>query len=143
MSETGARASTSSDSTAEGWNRGSTEAVATCSAGRAGERCSVRDRIKAITAPRHRLPEPIGPIVAEVNHVLRHWGAYFRVGNSVRKFQAVDEYVRERLSKFLAKKAGRGGYQRKRCTAALFDKLGLYQLTGTVEWYTATPTATR
>jgi hypothetical protein len=103
----------------------------------------VRDRIKAITAPRHRLPEPIGPIVAEVNHVLRHWGAYFRVGNSVRKFQAVDEYVRERLSKFLAKKAGRGGYQRKRCTAALFDKLGLYQLTGTVEWYTATPTATR
>jgi len=27
----------------------------------------VRDRIKAITAPRHRLPERIGPIVAEEN----------------------------------------------------------------------------
>jgi RNA-directed DNA polymerase len=103
----------------------------------------VRERIKAITASRHHLPEPIQPIVAEINHLLRHWGAYFRVGNSARKFRDVDEYVRERLSKFLAKKAGRSGYQRKRYTAAFFDKLGVYQLTGTVKWYTATPTATR
>src|SRR6266446_3030138 len=46
----------------------------------------VRGRVKAITAPRHRLPEPIEPIVAEVNQVVRGWGAYFRVGNSTRKF---------------------------------------------------------
>jgi len=31
----------------------------------------VRERIKAITAPRHRLPEPIEPIVAEVNQIVR------------------------------------------------------------------------
>ena len=46
----------------------------------------IRDKIKASTAPRHRLPEPVGPIVAEVNQALRHWSAYFRVGNSTRKF---------------------------------------------------------
>jgi hypothetical protein len=40
--------------------------------------------------------------------------AYFRVGNSARKFMDVDHYLRERLAKFLAKKAGHGGHQRKR-----------------------------
>ena len=103
----------------------------------------VRGRVKAITAPRHRLPEPIEPIVNEVNHALRHWAAYFRVGNSTRKFHDVDRYVRDRLAKFLAKKAGRGGHQRERYTWAFFKKLGVYQLTGTVKWYTATPTAAR
>jgi len=57
----------------------------------------VRERIKAITAPRHRLPETIEPIVAEVNRVVRGWGAYFRVGNAARKFHAVDKYVRALL----------------------------------------------
>ena len=41
----------------------------------------VRDRVKAITAPRHRLAEPIESIVAEVNQVVRGWAGYFRVGN--------------------------------------------------------------
>lgn len=103
----------------------------------------VRDRVKAITAPRHRLPEPIEPIVAEVNRALRGWGAYFRVGNSSQQFQAIDHYVRERLAKFLAKKAGRGGHQRRRYTWAFFEQLGVYQLTGTVTWYTAPPKAAR
>ena len=102
----------------------------------------VRDRIKAITASRHRLPEPIQPIVAEGNRVVRGWGAYFRVGNSARKLNAVDDYVHERLARFLANKTGRSGHPRKRYTWAFFAKLGVYQL-GTVKWYTAAPTATR
>jgi group II intron reverse transcriptase/maturase len=103
----------------------------------------VRDRIKAIVAPRQRLVERIESIVAHVNRVLRGWGAYFRVGNSTRQFRAVDRYVRERLARFLADKAGRGGQARRRYTWAYFKQLGLYQLSGTVQWYTATPTATR
>ena len=103
----------------------------------------VRDRIKAITAPRHRLPEPIGPIVAEVNRAVRGWGAYFRVGNSAHKFQDVDNYVRDRLALFLAKKAGRAGRSRTHYTPAFFERLGVHQLTGTVKWHTATPTTTR
>src|SRR5438067_10223814 len=103
----------------------------------------VRDRVKAITAPRHRLPEPIESIVAEVNQVVRGWAGYFRVGNSTRKFKDVDHYVHERLAKFLTKKVGRSGHRRRRYTWAFFENLGVYQLSGTVKWYTATPTATR
>jgi hypothetical protein len=56
------------------------------------------------------IPKPTGgPIVTEVNQALRHWGAYFRVGTSTRKFYQVDEYVRERLALFLSKKTGRRG----------------------------------
>jgi RNA-directed DNA polymerase len=103
----------------------------------------VRERIKAITAPRRRLAEPIEPIVAEVNRVVRGWGAYFRVGNATRKLRAVDDYVRERLARFLVKKTRHGGQARKRYSWAFFERLGVYQLRGTVKWYTATPTAAR
>jgi len=103
----------------------------------------IRDRIKAITAPRHKLPEPVGPIVTEVNQIVRGWGAYFRVGNSARKFDQVDDYVRERLVLFLSKKTGRRGPLRKRYDAAYFQKLGVYTLSGTVKWNMAAPTATR
>src|SRR6266853_4387012 len=91
----------------------------------------IRDKIKAITAPRHRLPEPVSTIVAEVNQALRHWGAYFRVGNSGRKFAQVDDYVRERLALFLSKKSGRHGRHFERYTYAYFKRLGVYRLVGT------------
>jgi hypothetical protein len=103
----------------------------------------VRDRIKVITASRHRLPEPVEPIVKELNQVVRSWGAYFRVGNSAHKFQQVDDYVRERLALFLSKKAGQHGRHRERYTLAFFRQLGVHQLSGTVAWYTAAPTAAR
>ena len=103
----------------------------------------VRERIKAITAPRHRLAEPIEPIVAEVNGVVRGWGAYFRVGNSARKFHDVDTYVYMRLGRFLAKKTRRSWRARKHDIWALFEKLGVYRLSGTVRWATATSTAAR
>ena len=103
----------------------------------------VRERVRTITAPRRRLAEPIEPIVVEVNRVVRGWGAYFRVGNSTRKFRAIDRYVRERLVSFLVKKARHGRLARKRSAWALIDKLGVYRLQGTVRWATATPTATR
>jgi hypothetical protein len=45
----------------------------------------VRARIKAITVPRHRLPEPVEPLVDELNVLPRGSVAYFRVGSSSRK----------------------------------------------------------
>ena len=104
----------------------------------------VCEKIKAITAPRHRLPEPVGPIVNELNQAVRHWGTYFRVGNSGRKFAQVDDYVRERLALFLSKKCGQHGRrQQVRYTFEYFTRLGVYRLTGTVAWYTAAPRAAR
>ncbi|MBI4494451.1 MAG: group II intron reverse transcriptase/maturase [Chloroflexi bacterium] len=103
----------------------------------------VRERVKAITAPRHRLPEPVGVLVDELNRLLCGWGAYFRVGNSSRKFQQVDDYVRERLALWHSKKTGRHGRQWERHPLAFFRALGVHQLTGTVAWYTAAPRAAR
>jgi hypothetical protein len=87
----------------------------------------VRDRIKTITAPRHRLPGPIGPIVAQVNQGLRDCGAYFRVGSSTRKFQGLDHS--EGQAKFLAKKNGRDAAGQLHCT--VLCRAGVYQLNGT------------
>ena len=104
---------------------------------------AVRIKIKAITAPRHRLSEPVGVLVDEMNRLLRGWGAYFRMGNSSRQFQQVDNYVRQRLALFLSKKTGRHGRQWERHPLALFQALGVHQLSGTVTWHTAAPRAVR
>ena len=103
----------------------------------------IRDRIKAITAPRHRLPEPVGPLIVTLNRLLRGWGAYFRVGHSARKLAQVDSYVHERLALFLSKKAGRSGRRWERHSVAFFRALGVHHLSGTVRWDTATPRAAR
>lgn len=103
----------------------------------------VRERVKALTAPRHHLPEPVSVIVGQLNRVLRGWGAYFRRGNASQQFRQVDEYVRERVALFLRKKAGRSGRGWRRHTLAYFRRLGVYELAGTVAWPQAAPTAGR
>jgi len=103
----------------------------------------VRARVKAITAPRYRLKEPVETLVAELNAVLRGWGAYFRVGNASRQFAQLARYVRERLALFLSKKAGRAGRRWERHSVAFFRALGLHDLNGTVAWASATPRAAR
>jgi group II intron reverse transcriptase/maturase len=104
----------------------------------------VRERIKAITAPRPRLLEPLQRLVAELNPVLRGWGAYFRVGNASRQFGQLDRYVHERLALFLSKKGGRSGRGwKERYPWKYFQELGIYRLSGTIAGRRAAPTATR
>jgi RNA-directed DNA polymerase len=104
----------------------------------------VRERIKAITAPRPRLLEPLQRLIAELNPVLRGWGVYFRVGNASRQFDLIDSYVSQRLALFLSKKARRSGrYWRDRYTSEFFHRVGVYRLSGTVAWHPAAPKATR
>jgi RNA-directed DNA polymerase len=103
----------------------------------------LRERIKALTAPRHRLPEPVSGVVAQVNRLVRGWGAYFRVGNAAHHFAQVDNYVRERLLLLLRKKRGRSGRGWKGLPLAFFQRLGVVPLTGTVGWVTAAPRAVR
>jgi RNA-directed DNA polymerase len=127
--------------TVESWRWRGTRYLQYRPSQRASQR--VRARIHAITAPRSRLREPVRSIVAELNRVLRGWGAYFRVGNAGQAFRQLDQYVRERLSLFLQKKAGRSGRRWKVHTPDFFRALGVYHLSGTVAWASATPTATR
>jgi len=105
---------------------------------------AIRDRVKAITGPRHRLSETIQTIVTAVNRVVRGWGAYFRVGNGSRQFDLVDRYVRERLRLWMGKKAQRRGRRRwQDATEAYWQEVGVYRLSGTVGWAQAAPTGAR
>jgi group II intron reverse transcriptase/maturase len=101
---------------------------------------SIRAKIKAITAPRSRLKEPIEALVTELNPVLRGWANYFRGGNSSRKFAQVDRYVHERLALFDSKKRQRRG--RRWGEVHTHDwrvQLGVYRLSGRIRYY---PSAT-
>ena len=96
---------------------------------------AIRAKIKAVTAPRSRLKEPIGALVAELNPVLRGWGNYFCKGNSSKKFNQVDSYVRERLALFNSKKRQRSGRRWGEVhNAVWFAHLRVHRLTGRVRY---------
>ncbi|HYS40600.1 MAG TPA: hypothetical protein VEO01_33720 [Pseudonocardiaceae bacterium] len=64
--------------------------------------------------------------------------AYFRNGNSGRKFNAIDGCVHERLAIFASRKHGLAGRNwTTRYTCARLSRLGVYRLTGNVHWATA------
>jgi len=104
---------------------------------------SVRPKVKAITAPRFRLPRPMHEIVEELNPVLRGWGNYFRWGNSTRKFTQIDSYVHERLALFDSKKRNQRGRRWAEVhTYAWFKGIGVHVLAGSVRYGTAATSST-
>jgi len=97
---------------------------------------SIRAAIRDRTDRRH-VGRPIGAVVADLNPVLRGWGAYFRWGNSARKFAAVDMYVHERLAILASRKEGRRGRNwSKRFNYSWKQGLGVHRLGGTVRYRT-------
>jgi hypothetical protein len=96
-------------------------------------RAKVRDR-----TPRGYAGRDLAVVVEELNPVLRGWGAYFRYGNSSRKFNAIDSYVHERLAKLASVKHGISGRNwATRYTYGWLTGLGIYRLTGTVRYWAA------
>jgi RNA-directed DNA polymerase len=81
---------------------------------------------------------PLERTVENLNPVLRGWGAYFRYGNSARKFATIDAYVNQRLAILASTKHGLRGWNRTtRFTHGWVTSLGVYRLTGTVRPATA------
>jgi group II intron reverse transcriptase/maturase len=98
---------------------------------------AARQRIRGLT-PLERVGLPISQVVQEINRFLDGWGAYFRYGNSTQQFRHLDQYVTDRLCRFIARKHGRRGIDRG--LAILLetkDRLGLHRLTGTVRYASA------
>ncbi|MFL4909556.1 group II intron maturase-specific domain-containing protein [Streptomyces sp. MMS24-I2-30] len=92
----------------------------------------LRDKVRAATVI-SKAERPLSAVVADLNPVLRGWGAYFRNGNSGRKFNAVDGYVHERLVILASRKHGlRGRNWTTRFTYGWITRLRVYRLTGTV-----------
>lgn len=80
---------------------------------------AVRARIRQITT-RKRLSNPVEEVVKYLNKVIRGWRNYFRIGNSTKKLQEQDRYVRQRLQQFIRSgKGGRGRWDEKSFEALL------------------------
>jgi RNA-directed DNA polymerase len=95
----------------------------------------VQQRVKALT-PRGVCHRPLRDTIAQLNPVLRGWGAYFRTGNAAVKFGQIDDYVNRRLKRLLVKRYGRQlrAGQSARWTADYFQALGLHRLRGTIRY---------
>jgi RNA-directed DNA polymerase len=97
----------------------------------------VRAKVREATS-RREVGRAVEWVVADLNHVLRGWGAYFRYGNSARKFAQIDNYVHERLAIFASIKHGRHGRNWQRhYTWAWAGRLGTYRLSRTTRNGTA------
>ncbi|MEV6058340.1 reverse transcriptase domain-containing protein, partial [Streptomyces sp. NPDC052107] len=96
----------------------------------------LRDKVRAATS-RSRTERPVAAVVAELNPVLRGWAGYFRNGNSARKFEAVDQYVHERLAIFTSRKHGLSGRNwAARYNYGWISRLEVFRLAG--KWHGAT-----
>ena len=70
--------------------------------------------------------------------MLRGWGAYFRYGNSARKFEAIDHYVNQRLAMLASTKHGLHGWNwTTRFNHGWVTSLGVHRFSGTVRPTTA------
>ncbi|WP_169794244.1 group II intron maturase-specific domain-containing protein [Alicyclobacillus shizuokensis] len=96
-----------------------------------------RERIRELT-PLHRVGLPVSVVVQDLNRYLTGWAAYFRFGNSTRQFRAIDNYVVERLSRFIARKYDRRGIRHGMSIyLSSHTHLGLRTLAGTVVYDSA------
>ena len=95
----------------------------------------IRQRVKASTS-RPLCHRDLRDTIAQLNPVLRGWGAYFRTGNAAIKFGQVDDYVNERLRRLLLKRHGRQlrAGQAAQWTGDFFRALGLHRLRGTIRY---------
>lgn len=97
---------------------------------------AVRAKIRALTDRRRRSGmRDIREVIADLNPLLRGWGNYFRTGNASEKFQQIDRYVTQRLTRLVA---SRRGFQRRPFFmkdwphTRFVDEHGLYKLLGTI-----------
>lgn len=83
-----------------------------------------------------RCPTHVRVVIADVNQVIRGWGAYFRAGNAARQFCQLDDYVEVRLRRLLRKRAGsqlRADHI-LRWQRPFFEALGLRRLRRTIRY---------
>ena len=95
----------------------------------------IRQRVKELT-PRGRCHADLRAVIADLNPVLRGWGAYFRTGNASKRFNQVDSYVWQRLRRLRIQCKGRSLQpgEAARWTREFFWNLGRHRLRGTIQY---------
>jgi RNA-directed DNA polymerase len=96
----------------------------------------VREKIHGLTDRSRNGVKDVRVLIGDLNPVLRGWGNYFCTGNAARKFNQLDEYVRERLHRFMVKRHGRNlrAGRSEVWTREWFWDQGLHRLRGTVRY---------
>jgi len=97
----------------------------------------VRQRVKGLTGRSRNGVKDVRVLIRDLNPVLRGWGNYFRTGNAARKFNQVDDYVWQRLRRFLVKRKGRhlrAGEAEAWTRDFFVEGHGLHRLRGTVQY---------
>jgi group II intron reverse transcriptase/maturase len=105
---------------------------------------SIRRRIRERTDRRRWSGmRDIENVIAVLNPLLCGWGEYFRTGNASKRFQELDWYVYQRLTRLLAKTRPRRGHKlarrllhiRRTWPIRRFPaQLGLHRLLGTIRY---------
>ena len=90
-----------------------------------------KERIRAHT-DRRWLMLPVGMIVERLNRFLVGWRGYFAKGNSTTVFHDLDEFVIERVARFITKKHGHHGRNYGLRVLVDHNDLGIVRLTGSV-----------
>jgi len=95
----------------------------------------VRQRVKQLT-PRSRCHADLRAVIADINPVVRGWGAYFRTGNASKQFVQIDRYIEDRLRTLKVKRKGRNLRPGETAdwTREYFENLGLIRLRGTIRY---------
>lgn len=83
-----------------------------------------KDKVKSKT--RRTAPVSLEQMIENLNPVIRGWGTYFKVGNSYKSFERLDQWIRMRLRCFVEKrKSYNANY---RLSIKLFETKGLVSL---------------
>jgi RNA-directed DNA polymerase len=101
----------------------------------------IRKRVHDLTCARRSGARDVKEIIAALNPVLIGWANYFRTGTASREFHSIDDYVYERLLRWLWRRGGqRARVHFERWPRERFHTMGLPMLRRHVRYLTqATP----
>ena len=93
---------------------------------------SIRAKVRNLTDRRY-VGKSLETIVTWLNPILRGWHAYFRHGNSSRKFKLINSYIHERMALLASNKYGLHGRNwDTRFNHGWLMSLGMYRLSGRI-----------
>jgi len=96
-----------------------------------------RQSIREVLGNPSWLRASLADIVRHLNPRLRGWYQYFRIGNSGKKFDSIERYLRYRVSKYLQTKHKRRWF--KLLHTSEVEKMGFYSLLTGVSYDGRTP----